>query len=156
MKTRVELGALLVWVLIVGLVAGFGGMFSPGEWYAGLQKPDFTPPNWVFGPAWTTLYTLMAVAAWLVWRARRITDVWPALAMFLVQLALNGAWSALFFGAQWPEAALVDLIALDLAVAVTVVLFWRVRRLAGVLLIPYLLWIGYATALNYGIWVLNR
>ena len=156
MKKPMELGALVVSVLVVGGVAALGGMFSrPGEWYANLEKPGFTPPSWVFGPAWTTLYCLMAIAAWLVWRERKTVKVAPALAMFLLQLLINGAWSPLFFGAHQIAAALITILVLDIAVVMTIVRFWRVRPLAGLLLVPYLLWIGFATALNFSIWQLN-
>ena len=156
MKKPFEPGALIVSFLSVGVVAAFGAVSSsPGAWYANLEKPGFTPPNWVFGPAWTTLYCLMAVAAWLVWRERRTAKIAPAMAIFLTQLVFNGAWSFLFFGAHRIAAALVDILLLDSAVVIAVVLFWRVRPIAGLLLAPYLLWIGFATALNFSIWQLN-
>lgn len=156
MKKPFEPGALVVSFLVVGTAAGSGAMFSsPGEWYASLEKPWFTPPNWVFGPAWTTLYCLMAIAGWLVWRERTTSKVGPALGLFVVQLVVNAAWSYLFFGAHRVGAALVDVALLDVCVLVTTILFWRIRPLAGLLLVPYLAWIGFATALNYGVWQLN-
>lgn len=125
----------------------------PG-WYAQLAKPSFTPPNWVFGPVWTTLYILMALAAWLVWRADRPARR-PALALWGVQLALNLTWSLLFFGAHRIGLALAEIVVLLLAIGATILLFARVSRVAAVLMVPYLAWVGYATALTFELWRLN-
>ncbi|GAB11512.1 putative TspO/MBR family protein [Gordonia araii NBRC 100433] len=152
-----HLPALLVSLLAVGVVATLGGLASASaaEEYQRLDQPSWAPPSWVFGPVWTALYVLMAVAAWLVWRAQ---PSWrnPAIVLYGVQLLLNLAWSPLFFGLEWRGLALVDIIVLDLAVAATIVLFWRANRLAATLLIPYLAWILFATALNYSVWMLNN
>ncbi len=143
------------WLLFT-FAATIGGLVgAPGEWYAALDKPAWTPPGWVFGPAWTLLYTMMAVAAWLVWLrggfgARRVE-----LTAYLVQWFLNALWTPLFFGLQLPGWALVDIVLLWLAAALTMILFFRARRLAGWLLVPYLLWLGFATALNAAIWQMN-
>jgi benzodiazapine receptor len=122
---------------------------SVHTWYPTLVKPAWTPPNWMFGPVWTVLYALMAVAAWIVWRStggiRR--KPWPFVAFF-VQLILNFSWSMLFFGLQQPLSALFDIIALWIALAITIILFHREQRLAAWLLYPYLAWVTYATALN--------
>jgi tryptophan-rich sensory protein len=125
-------------------------------WYAGLAKPAFTPPNWVFGPAWTVLYLAMAYAAW------RILSLAPdtpgrgaALGAFFVQLALNAGWSWAFFGANSPLAGLVVILALELAILVTIALFRRLDGIAALLLVPYAAWVAYATALNLAIWRLN-
>jgi tryptophan-rich sensory protein len=126
-----------------------------GGWYAALHKPAWTPPNWVFGPVWTALYLAMAVAAWLVWRRTAWPESRGPLGWFLVQLALNAAWSWLFFGAKMPGAALAELIVLWVAIAVTLALFWRRSAVAGMLLVPYLLWVTYAATLNLAIWRLN-
>jgi benzodiazapine receptor len=126
-------------------------------WYAGLIKPGFTPPNGVFGPAWAVLYVLMAVAAWRVWKSdnNRLATR-RALAMFLVQLVFNGLWSPMFFGAQRPDVALVVILMLLGALGVTLLQFFRLDRLAGWMLTPYLLWAGYAALLNAAIVLLNR
>jgi benzodiazapine receptor len=125
------------------------------DWYAGLRKPAWTPPDWLFGPVWTALYLSMAVAAWLVWRRRHETHVaWP-LGLFTVQLFLNAAWSPLFFGLRYPAAAFVDIVLLWGSIAATLAAFWRVRAIAGVLLVPYLVWVTYAAGLNFTIWRLN-
>jgi benzodiazapine receptor len=133
-------------------VAALGRIATAGSvdgWYADADKPPFNPPDWVFAPVWTTLYAAMAVAAWLVWRAGGDLRWWWA------QLALNLAWTPAFFGAQWLWPALAVIIALDVAVAVTMIRFWNVSRPAGALFVPYLAWVLFATALNAAIAVLN-
>ena len=144
----------------VCLLAGaVGGLFTspaiPG-WYAALQKPAFNPPNWIFGPVWTTLYVMMGFAAFLVWdRGWRRPGVRHALAVFAAQLVLNVLWSALFFGARSPVAALVDIVALWLGILACVTLFARVSKAGAVLMVPYLLWVSFATVLNVAIVALN-
>lgn len=128
---------------------------SVTTWYPTLVKPPWTPPDWVFGPVWTVLYVLMAVAAWLVWRERARDAIGSALFLYDVQLALNVLWSALFFGMRSPGAGLIGIVALWAAIAGTLVAFWRIRRLAGWLLVPYLLWVSCAGALNWTLWWLN-
>lgn len=146
--------ALAISVLLVAAVAFFGSQFEAGAWYDSLQKPAWTPPDWLFGPVWTFLYALMALAAWKVWIAVRRIDL--ALVVYGVQLVLNGLWSYLYFGLQRPDLALIDIVALWFAIVFTIVLFRRRDRLAGALLVPYLLWVTYAAALNAAIWHLNR
>ena len=125
----------------------------PG-WYAQLAKPSFTPPNWVFGPVWTTLYILIAISAWLVWRSGDPARG-RALAVWGVQLALNLAWSLLFFGAHRLAFAVVDVVLLLLAIAETMLLFAPLSRIAALLLAPYLAWVAYASALTFAVWRLN-
>lgn len=127
---------------------------SIGDWYVTLKKPSWNPPNWVFGPVWTTLYIGMAIAAWLIWRARG-RDRWLPLFLFGVQLVLNAAWSPLFFGLRNPGMALADVILLWSAIVATIVAFWRVSASAAALLLPYLAWVSFATALNWAIWSMN-
>jgi tryptophan-rich sensory protein len=149
--------ALGLFYLACFLAAGLGSLFtmvSLGSWYSGLAKPPWTPPSWVFGPVWTVLYAMMAVAGWLVWR-RGVPASWLALRWFAVQLTLNVAWSAFFFGLQMPGLAVAEILALWVAIAATLRASWRVSRPAGVLLIPYLLWVSFAVALNVAIWRLN-
>jgi len=146
---------LLGWIVLCFGAAAIGGQFTPGEWYAGLEKPTWTPPNWLFGPAWSVLYALMAVAAWLVWKEFGFRAAPSALSLFIAQLALNAAWSWVFFGLQRPGPAFLNLAVLCVAVAVLTAVFWKRLRLAGVLLVPYLLWILFAAALNLQIWRLN-
>ena len=133
-------------------VAALGSIATSGNvdgWYASADKPSFNPPNWLFAPVWTTLYAAMAVAAWLVWRRGGDLLVW------WVQLALNLAWTPVFFAGEWLWPALAVIVALDLAVAVTLIRFWQISRVAGLLFVPYLAWVLYATALNAGIAALN-
>lgn len=146
--------ALIPWLLLVFAAAAFGAQFTPGPWYAVLAKPDWTPPNWLFGPVWTALYLAMAVAAWRV-AGRNSSLKVTALILFVAQLGVNALWSWLFFGRHELGQALADILVLDLLVLICLLLFWRIDRLAGLLLAPYLLWIGYASALNWRIWQLN-
>jgi tryptophan-rich sensory protein len=118
-----------------------------------LAKPAFSPPDGVFGPVWTVLYATMALAAWLVWR--RIGWQGGALVLFFVQLGLNLLWSILFFGLQLVGLALIDIVVLVIVIAMTTIVFWRVDWRAGLLFVPYLIWVGYAATLNGAIWHLN-
>ena len=149
------------WFALVGLltvcfaVAGIGGLATTPNipnWYAGLLKPAWTPPGWIFGPVWSFLYLSMAVAAWLVWRQG---NALVPLALFALQLAFNAAWSWLFFGLHSPGAALVDVVLLWVAIAATIPAFWFRSTVAGLLLVPYLAWVSFAAALNFAIWQLN-
>lgn len=146
--------SLLVFVALVVAAAAFGGYFQPGAWYAGLRKPPLTPPNWVFGPAWTLLYLAIAVAGWIVWRTQRRIGL--PLLLWGAQLALNAMWSFLFFGMQRPGFALVEIAVLLSVILATASAFFRVRTLAGVLFVPYVLWVAFAAYLNLGMWLLNR
>jgi tryptophan-rich sensory protein len=146
--------ALAGFVALVALAALFGSTFQPGEWYAGLRKPPLTPPNWIFGPVWSFLYLCIALAAWLVWRAPR--DTTTPLALWASQLLLNALWSLLFFGLHRPGLALLELAVLLTLVVATTAAFFRVRSLAGALLVPYVAWVGFAFYLNAGVWYLNR
>lgn len=143
------------WLGVCFAVAATGGLFTPGEWYATLEKPSWNPPGWVFGPVWTVLYTLMAIAAWLVWKQGGFRVQRVALSLFLLQLLLNGLWSPLFFGLQNPGLALVDLGLLWLAILTTLMWFWQVSVPAGALLLPYLAWVTFAGVLNATLWRLN-
>ena len=151
-KNRPLLG-LIILTLLVGASGTFFTEPNIPTWYAALAKPDFNPPNWLFAPVWTTLYILMAVAAWRVWKVTGWKS--PEMALWGVQLALNFLWTPLFFGAHLLLVALVEMAALWLAIAVTAVLFWRKDRIAGLLMLPYLAWVSFAFALNFAIWQLN-
>ncbi len=143
-------------IILTLLVGASGTPFTEAAiptWYAGLVKPDFNPPNWLFAPVWTTLYVLMAVAAWRVWKITGIRS--PAMIAWFVQLALNAIWTPLFFGAHLLLPALIELGLMWAAIAVTLVLFWRKDRIAGLLMLPYLAWVSFAFALNLEIWRLN-
>ena len=142
--------------LAAGGVGGFATASSVTTWYVGLNKPAFNPPNFLFAPVWTVLYVLMALAAWRIWRApRAASGRGPALTLYAVQLALNLAWSLIFFGLRRPDLALAEVALLLAAVIATAALFWRVDRPAGLMLIPYAAWTAFAALLNFEIWRLN-
>ena len=155
---------------VIRLVAAFGASFSAAlvgslftsrqaldTWYANLNKPFFTPPGWVFGPVWTTLYALMAISAFLVWQRGLDTHaVRIALAFFLLQLVLNALWTPLFFGAKMPLLAFIEILFLWAAILSTTVAFTKVHRPAALLLIPYIAWVTFAAILNLSIYLLNR
>jgi benzodiazapine receptor len=143
----------VVFVAVTFAVAGLGAQFTPGPWYQALNKPDWTPPPWVFGPVWTILYTMIAAAAWLVWLGQPRIGI--ALTLWVLQLVLNGAWSWLFFGLERPGLAAIDIVALLIAILGTVLTFARVSRTAAWLLVPYVCWVSFAAALNVAIWRLN-
>jgi tryptophan-rich sensory protein len=150
-----KIGSLLAFVVLMACAGFFGSRFGPGDWYAGLTKPPWNPPNWVFGPVWTALYIAIAVAGWRVWLssgpARRL-----ALGLWLAQWALNALWSWLFFGLHHPGAALVEIVILWLVILAFTVTAHPLSRAATYLFVPYLLWVSFATALNAAIWHLNR
>lgn len=152
-------GHALVALAVVAAAAAIGARATlPAipTWYAGLLKPGFTPPNWVFGPAWTVLYLLMAVAfARVLGQPRLRAGRTAAIAVFLVHMALNALWSVLFFGMRSPQAGLAEIAALWAVALLNTVLFFRLDRLAGWLMIPNLLWVGFAAALNFFIWRMN-
>lgn len=144
--------SLAAFIALVALVAFAAGQYMPGPWYAGLAKPSWTPPNWLFGPVWSLLYVMIAVAGWLVWQ-----DDGPVAARWLwpVQLALNGIWSPVMFGWHNIGLALAIIVLLWLVIAAFIATSWRTARAAALLLLPYLAWVGYATALNFAVWRLN-
>lgn len=152
---RRSLAALAGFVAVTFSASLVGVLFRPDAWYESLAKPSWNPPNWVFGPVWTTLYLLMAVAAWLVWRRWGFRYGRGPLALYFVQLALNAAWSPLFFGGHAIGLALADLVLLWLVLLATTMVFFHRHKLAGLLLTPYLAWITFAGALNLAIWRLN-
>jgi translocator protein len=151
-----SLFGLVGWLVLCFGVAAFGAQFMPGEWYAGLEKPSWNPPGWIFAPVWTALYTMMAVAAWLIWKRGGFAVQLTALLLFLLQLSFNTLWSWLFFGRQQPALAFVDILLLWLSLLATTVAFWRINNIAGLLLVPYLLWVSFAAGLNFALWRLNR
>ena len=147
---------LVVWLVVCFTAASLGVFFMPGEWYAALKKPSWNPPAWIFGPVWTALYTMMAVAAWLVWKRGGFAAQFNPLALFLAQLVLNAAWTPLFFGLHWLGLAFAEIVFFWLAIAAAAAAFRSVSRAAGWLLAPYLVWVSFATALNFALWRLNR
>ena len=148
---------LVGWLVVSFIAAGIGAAASvqAGPFYAELVRPEWAPPGWVFGPVWTALYVLMGVAAWLVWRVGGFRAAKLALTLFLVQLALNALWSWLFFGWHLGALAFTDVLLLWVMIVATLIAFWRIKPLAGALLVPYLLWVSFASVLNYSVWQLN-
>ncbi len=153
--------ARLIGAIIICQAAGGIGALAMGSslsgWYLTLNKPSYNPPGWVFGPVWVTLYTLMGIAAWLVWnKGLDNPTVRTGLVLFVVQLALNSAWTFLFFGLKMPLLAFVEIIILWFAILLTTIFFFRVSTAAGVLMMPYILWVSFASVLNFSLWWLNR
>jgi tryptophan-rich sensory protein len=156
-STRKQVLGLVAWLLVAFVAAAIGAAASieAAPFYAQIARPGWAPPATWFGPVWTLLYLLMGLAAWLAWRVGGFRAAGTALTLFGVQLALNALWSWLFFAWHRGGLALADIVLLWLAIAATAVAFWRLRPLAGALLLPYLLWVGFATALNFAVWRLN-
>jgi translocator protein len=145
--------ALPVFFVLSFAAAAMGAMFPPGAWYAALDRPFYAPPNWLFGPVWTTLYIMIAVAGWMIWR--RVGWRSGEMGLWGAQLMLNALWTPLFFGLNLLGVALLEMALLWLAIVFCVRAFWRVHPLAGVLLVPYLAWVSFAWVLNLGFWWLN-
>lgn len=148
------LAGFILLCLAVGGLGGYASSDAIDGWYRTIAKPSWNPPDWVFGPVWTVLYIMMAVAAWLVWRegGRRH----PALTLFFIQLGLNFAWTWLFFNMQSPGLALIEVAFLWTGVLLTMLAFFGRSRTAGWLFVPYLAWVSFAAVLNAAIWLLNR
>ena len=144
--------SLLTFLVLTAGAAITGSQFMPGEWYAGLAKPAWTPPNWLFGPVWTVLYVMIAVAGWRVWLKQGFGT---ALAAWGLALAFNALWSYLMFGAHRIDLALADIVALLISIAAFIVLARGADQPAALLFVPYLAWVGFATALNFAIQRLN-
>jgi translocator protein len=144
--------SLVVFIVLVVATASTGILFQPGAWYEGLSKPGWTPPNWLFGPVWSVLYLMIAVAGWLVWR---IEGAGLAMLLWVAQLILNGMWSWLFFGRRRMDLAFVDVVALWLAIAGFILAAWPVSGMAALLFVPYLVWVSIAGALNRAVWRMN-
>lgn len=148
---------LIISIVLPQLTGGLGAIVtisSVGSWYQTINKPFFTPPSWVFGPAWTTLYLLMGISLFLIWKSEhpmKKTALW----LFAIQLVLNGIWSPAFFGLESPILGLVVIIPLWIMIVVCIRFFFPINKAASYLLIPYLMWVSFATALNTGIWYLN-
>ena len=154
---QTQVMGLLGWFVVSFVASAIGAIASiqAKTFYAQLTQPSWAPPGWVFGPVWTTLFAMMAIAAWLVWRSGGFSSNRTALSLFLLQLVVNALWSWLFFAWHRGGLAFADIILLWILIVATIVTFWRVRPLAGMLLIPYLLWVSFAGGLNYAVWQLN-
>lgn len=149
------LAALVGWLILTYSAALTGMLVQVDGWYAALAKPAWNPPNWVFGPVWTLLYGMMAVAAWLVWQRGGWRAQRRPLGLYLLQWLLNAAWTPLFFGLHRPDLAFVAIVALLAAIMATIAVFLRIRPAAGLLLAPYALWVAFAALLNFSIWQMN-
>ncbi|WP_299218089.1 TspO/MBR family protein [uncultured Aquimarina sp.] len=155
-KKLLRIGIAVLLCLLIGFLGNIATQTSISTWYVALEKPSFTPPNWLFAPVWTVLYILMGIAAGIVW-SKGFYHKWvkTALYHFGFQLLLNAAWSIFFFGMRNPLIALVDILALFILLLFTIKWFKVVNSTAAYLLIPYLIWVAFATALNFSIWQLN-
>jgi len=149
------LGAFVAICLGISATGGWVTSGSVDTWYPALQKPSFNPPGWVFAPVWTLLYLMIAFAGWRAWRSCAPSALRTAMLVYAAQLALNLAWSFVFFGGQMIGAALAVILLLLAAIFVNAALFWRADRLAGSLLLPYAAWVGFAAVLNFALWKLN-
>jgi tryptophan-rich sensory protein len=149
------LGVFVVLCLAISAIGGWVTADSIGTWYRTLQKPDFNPPDWVFAPVWSLLYFMIALAGWRVWRRRGLAGARVAMGAYAAQLALNLAWSFVFFGGQMIGIALAEIVLLLVAIGVNALLFWRIDRMAGWLLAPYAAWVAFASILNFALWRLN-
>jgi tryptophan-rich sensory protein len=159
MTTARQVIGLVVSVAVCLGCAGIGSLLTMpaiSTWYKTIRKPTWNPPNWLFGPVWTLLYLSMAVAAWLVWRQSETSSVSLALALFGIQLALNLAWSAIFFHYHQIGAAVVDVVFLWIFILATTPEFWKVAPAASWLMVPYLAWVTFASILNATVWSLNK
>jgi translocator protein len=140
-----------------GLLGSFFTVPAIPTWYATLNKPAFSPPSWLFGPVWISLYTLMGISLFMVWNTtQKNPPLKKALIFFFIQLVLNALWSVFFFGLRSPLAALIEMVFLWPAIVVTIFYFIKLSRRAGILLLPYLAWVSFAFILNFSLWVLNR
>jgi benzodiazapine receptor len=149
---------LIISIAIAQAAGLIGSVFTASSvqtWYVDLIKPDWNPPSWLFGPVWISLYTLMGIAAYIIWSNRDIRGAKLALTIYGVHLIFNALWSVLFFGLRSPGLALGEIIILLIFILATMILFWRINRWAGILFLPYLAWVCFATFLNYTIWQLN-
>ena len=140
---------------LASFIGGIATYTSKEPWYSSLTKSSFNPPDWVFAPIWITLYILMGIAAWRIWRKSRPKLITTSLAVFYAQLVLNLLWSYLFFGIQRIDLALLEIFVLLIVIMANTVLFWRLDRLAGICFLPYVAWVAYAMILNTSIWILN-
>ena len=157
MERAENLSALLFFLFTCLVVATIGGMITATSveiWYPNLEKPFLTPPDWVFAPVWSILYLVIGLSGWLIWR-QRAPERKKALLIFLIQLGFNLAWPFIFFGARLIGTALLEITVLLIVIIVNIIAFWRIKPLSGLLMLPYALWVAYATVLNASIWILN-
>jgi translocator protein len=158
MPLKSSIIGFVVFLVVCFAAPGFGGAVTTPKietWYSALVKPSWNPPNWIFGPIWSSLYFCMAIAAWRVWRQEGFSGATLPLALFGVQLVLNVLWSCIFFGLEMPGLAFAEVLLLWAAIAATMIAFWQRSMVAGILFVPYLAWVSFASVLNFAIWRLN-
>lgn len=158
-KKRIRVVPLFINILIPFIIAALGGLLTANSvdtWYPGLQKPAFNPPNWLFGPVWSILFLLIGISAYLIWRKKEQIMHFPrTVALYFIQLVLNLLWSFLFFYSHLIGAALIEIFALLVSIVVNGLVFYRIDKTAGLLFIPYFLWVSFASFLTYSIFMLN-
>jgi tryptophan-rich sensory protein len=156
MSLRKQILGLIGWLMLAFIAAAIGAVASvqAADFYQGLVRPSWAPPAKVFGPVWSVLYLMMGISSWLIWRTRDLRSALP-LTLYVVQLAANALWSWLFFAWHQGQWAFVEILVLWGLIVATTISFWRIRSLAGVLLLPYLLWVSFASGLAYNVWRLN-
>ena len=157
MKTSTQVAGLAGWIALSVLAGAVGAFASAdaGSFYQQLQRPTWAPPAWLFGPVWSALYLMMGIAAWLVWRESDRADTGAPLVLYVAQLAANGLWTWLFFAWQQGAFAFAEILVLLVLIVATMFAFWRVRPVAVLLLLPYLIWVGFASVLTYTTWRAN-
>ena len=157
MKKAGKLMCSVCLCLLTGFLGSFATMDSVKAWYVNLSRPSFTPPDWAFGVVWPILYVMMGVSAFLIWgKGLDKREVRTAMGLFILQLVLNGLWTPIFFGLHMIGFALVDIVLLWAAILITILAFRRISKTAAYLLVPYILWVSFAVALNGALWLLNR
>lgn len=157
MKNKItKLAASIIMSLMAGAIGSAFTFTGIESWYAYLNKPSFNPPNWIFGPVWTTLYILMGVSLYLIWQ-KGLKDKYirKSFKIFIIQLIFNSLWSVVFFGMQSPGLALFIIIVLWSLILTLIIRFYKIKKIAAYLLIPYILWVSFASILNFSIWILN-
>ena len=156
MKKILQFALAVLLCQAAGIIGTFFTIEAIPNWYTALNKPSFNPPSWLFGPVWIGLYTLMGIALFIIWRqGREKRGVKEALIFFMTQLVLNAAWTPLFFGLKIPGVAFAEIVLLWIIIVLTLVRFYKLSKTAGLLLVPYILWVSFAAVLNYSIWTLN-
>ncbi len=158
MTASQQIAGLVIFLLVCFIAGWLGSLATTPKidgWYSQLEKPSWNPPDKVFGPVWGFLYAIMGIAAWMVWRKTGLVKPATPMILFILQLALNIAWSWLFFGMESPGIAMVDILALWFLILATLIAFYKITPVSGILFVPYLLWVTYAATLNFAIWRMN-
>jgi benzodiazapine receptor len=155
----IDIAKLIITIVIcelAGIIGSFFTMKSVDGWYRKIKKPSFNPPSWIFGPVWTLLYLMMGISLYFIWISAGSFNIVPAIFVFAIQLFLNLIWSLLFFKLHSPKWAFVDIVLMFIAILTTIIVFYPISKIAAYLLVPYILWVIFASLLNFKIWELNR